>query len=107
LLLAERAGINDREWSAVVEHGPQQQRLKNHSKLPTPNQCDKSKLGPELAQYSFGYNELFQEKLKSSKILIQVYAFGQGPFKNRLVKFRYIQNNHNILDRVKLPSRSG
>ena len=50
-------------------------------------------LKENLANYSFGYNELFHERLRSAEIVAQIHAFGQGPFKDRLVKFRYTKRN--------------
>lgn len=48
-------------------------------------------LKTSLADYSFGYRELIQEKLRSANLVVEFYRFSQGPFKNRTFKLRYVQ----------------
>lgn len=49
-------------------------------------------LKDSLAEYSFGYRELVHDRLPSANLVVELHRFGQGPFKDRNVKLRYVRH---------------
>lgn len=49
-------------------------------------------LRKELPKFSLGYREIQDDNLPSADIAVETYRFGQGPFKDRNLKLRYIRH---------------
>lgn len=45
-----------------------------------------------LKNFSFGYNELVEDKLPSADLVVEIYPFSEGPFREKSLKMRYVKS---------------